>query len=115
MTDRVDRDSCFFCDYDHKKTLEQHHIIPSRLNGPDHDDNKVEVCPACHDKLESLYDDRVWQFVGDPRYRLLETHIRLCPHCGQTLVLDDSECIRCNNRVDLAQIDYKSIVDGDGS
>jgi ferredoxin len=36
--------------------LEQHHVVPRRLNGSDEDDNLVTVCPTCHKKLESLYN-----------------------------------------------------------
>lgn len=108
MSRRTGRESCYFCEFDHADMLETHHIIPTRLNGPDHDENKVDVCPQCHSKLEELYDDRVWRFVGSDE-RLIDTHTRNCHHCNETLILDDGECVRCGKPVDMAKVDYLSI------
>lgn len=62
MSDAHPRDDCYFCD--EKDILEQHHIVPRRFEGEDHDNNLVTVCPTCHEKLESLYDKRFYRALG---------------------------------------------------
>jgi hypothetical protein len=50
---------CHFCS--ESGVTESHHIVPQRYDGSDRDENLVDVCPTCHEKLERLYDDRFYQ------------------------------------------------------
>lgn len=56
-------DSCYFCDGG-AGVLEEHHIIPRRFDGSDRDENLVDLCPTCHEKLERLYDKRFYDELG---------------------------------------------------
>jgi replicative DNA helicase Mcm len=57
------REDCYFCDED-TDVLEEHHLVPRRKGGTDNDENLVQVCPTCHQKLEQLYDDRFYNALG---------------------------------------------------
>jgi len=56
--------TCYFCNDDREELLETHHIVPRRFGGSDADENLVDVCPACHRALESLYDKRFYDALG---------------------------------------------------
>lgn len=95
--------SCKFCS--ETDNLENHHIIPRRLNGSDNSDNLVKVCPSCHSKLEELYDNQFFNKLGvkksgsnpDTGYFLVE-----CDVCGYESVsfkssqADPLKCERCD-------------------
>lgn len=55
------RNNCYFCN---AHGVEEHHIVPQRMNGTDHDFNLVSVCSVCHHKLETLYDKRFYEALG---------------------------------------------------
>ena len=57
------RDDCYFCGED-TDVLERHHLVPQRKGGSDKDENLVQICPTCHQKLERLYDDRFYNALG---------------------------------------------------
>jgi hypothetical protein len=57
------REDCYFCDED-TDVLEEHHLVPRRKGGSDNNENLVQVCPTCHQKLERLYDDRFYKALG---------------------------------------------------
>lgn len=61
---QIDRDDCYICSRGNPDILEQHHIVPKRFGGSDTDANLVELCPSCHQAIESLYDERFWTAVG---------------------------------------------------
>lgn len=61
MNDAVDRSVCFFCGEGHAEALEEHHIVPRRLNGSDEPENRVWLCGSCHNKIEQLYDDEFYR------------------------------------------------------
>lgn len=54
---------CYFCGGG-QGVLETHHIVPRRLGGTDADDNLVDLCPTCHQRLERLYDDEFYRKLG---------------------------------------------------
>lgn len=60
--DAVRTERCYFCPARHG--LQTHHIVPQRKNGSDLRENLVIVCETCHDKLESLYDQRFYERLG---------------------------------------------------
>jgi len=59
---RYPRESCYFCGAD--GPIETHHIVPSRYNGSDSNENLVDLCSNCHKKLEQLYDQRFYNRVA---------------------------------------------------
>lgn len=60
MNDNPDRERCYFCGEGHAEALEEHHIVPRRLNGSDEPENTVWLCGSCHDKIERMYDDEFY-------------------------------------------------------
>lgn len=56
------RDRCYFCESG--PPLREHHIIPQRFGGPDTDENVVELCDACHTRIERLYDKSFYEWFG---------------------------------------------------
>lgn len=61
MTEQYPRDRCYFCSSTDE--IESHHVLPKRFGGPDTDDNLVDVCRQCHQKLENLYDAQFWSKI----------------------------------------------------
>lgn len=57
---QYDRVTCYFCLSEERHVLEEHHIVPRRFSGSDNDENLVQLCPTCHEKLERLYDERFY-------------------------------------------------------
>jgi len=55
---------CQVCGDVRPRSLEEHHILPRRFGGSDHDGNLVALCASCHRALESIYDKRFWSSVG---------------------------------------------------
>lgn len=62
--ERTGREDCFICSRGNPDVLEAHHIVPRRYGGSDHDRNLVDVCPTCHQALETLYDERFYTAIG---------------------------------------------------
>lgn len=62
---QTERDTCYFCNAE--GPLQSHHIVPRRYDGSDVDENLVDLCPNCHDKLERLYDARFYDELGVTR------------------------------------------------
>jgi len=60
---QANRSECYFCG--EAEVLETHHIVPSRYDGRDDEENLVDVCPTCHSKLERLYDKRFYKRLGE--------------------------------------------------
>lgn len=58
---QYNRETCYFCGSE--GPIESHHIVPRRHDGPDEDWNLVDLCPTCHQRLERLYNDNVWEVV----------------------------------------------------
>jgi hypothetical protein len=56
------RDNCYFCGA--FGNLEEHHVIPQRFDGPDAEENIVELCKSCHKKIERLYDSAFFEWFG---------------------------------------------------
>lgn len=56
-------EGCYFCGGG-EDVLERHHVVPRRLGGTDEGGNLVDLCPTCHRKLESLYDDEFYEALG---------------------------------------------------
>jgi len=71
---------CKICGY--VGQIDQHHLIPRRYNGPDSSWNLVGLCRECHQKIESIYTDKVWHFVGLDRPNQSDSCFR--PVCGST-------------------------------
>lgn len=57
-------DRCQICGDVRPRSLEEHHILPRRFGGGDHEDNLVRLCASCHRALESIYDKQFWTAVG---------------------------------------------------
>jgi len=57
-------DRCQICGDVRPRSLEEHHILPRRFGGGDHEDNLVTLCASCHRALESIYDKQFWTAVG---------------------------------------------------
>lgn len=55
---QYNRETCYFCHDADTHLHETHHIVPRRYDGSDKQANLVHVCPTCHRKLETLYDER---------------------------------------------------------
>lgn len=55
------RENCYFCGEGTREILETHHVVPRRFDGSDDDENLVDVCPTCHEKLEKLYGPRFYE------------------------------------------------------
>jgi len=51
---QTNREDCYFCGSD--GPIETHHIVPDRYEGSDANQNLVDLCPTCHERLERLYD-----------------------------------------------------------
>ena len=56
-------DGCYFCGGG-ADVLEKHHIVPRRHGGSDAEENLVDLCPTCHERLERLYDKRFYDRLG---------------------------------------------------
>jgi len=56
------RQHCYFCGSE--GPIETHHIVPRRHGGSDDDENLVDLCPTCHERLEALYDKRFYKNIG---------------------------------------------------
>ena len=69
---------CYFCGS--SVDIEQHHILPRRVDGSDAESNLVDSCHECHWKLERLYNADFWRALGieDPR-STKESH-QLCTY-----------------------------------
>jgi len=60
-------EGCYFCDVTNPAAVEEHHIVPQRMNGSDEAENLVDLCGSCHNKIEDLYDERFYARLGvDP-------------------------------------------------
>jgi len=76
MTEQSPRESCYFCGSEEQ--IESHHILPQRFGGPDDDENLVDVCRDCHEKIEKVYDQSFWSKIEiskaeyEPDYRNLD-------------------------------------------
>jgi len=57
-------DRCQICGDVRPRSLEEHHILPRRFGGGDHEDNLVTLCASCHRALESIYDKQFWTTIG---------------------------------------------------
>ena len=44
--------------------MEEHHILPRRFGGGDHEENLVALCASCHRAVENIYDKQFWTSVG---------------------------------------------------
>jgi predicted XRE-type DNA-binding protein len=55
---------CQICGDVRPRSLEEHHILPRRFGGSDHEANLITLCASCHRALESIYDKRFWSSVG---------------------------------------------------
>jgi len=55
---------CQICGDVRPRSLEEHHILPRRFGGSDHEANLITLCASCHAALESIYDKRFWSSVG---------------------------------------------------
>ena len=51
---------CKICGEDNAVVLQEHHLVPRRLNGSDGDENLVTLCANCHTAVEAIYDDEFW-------------------------------------------------------
>ena len=57
------RSHCYFCGSE--GPIETHHVVPRRLDGSDHSENLVDLCPTCHERLERLYNNRFYDKLED--------------------------------------------------
>lgn len=53
---------CYFCGC--VPPLREHHVIPRRFDGPDTEENIVELCDLCHKRIERLYDKSFYEWFG---------------------------------------------------
>ena len=79
---------CKICGEDNEVVLQQHHLVPRRLNGKDNDENLVTLCANCHEAIEKIYDETFWDRVrGAVRRERHEpyvssfTDMEVCPEC----------------------------------
>ena len=64
MSGQIRRESCYFCGNEDTEVHEEHHIVPRRFGGSDRDENLVQLCPTCHQKIERLYGTRFYNTLG---------------------------------------------------
>lgn len=57
-------EGCYFCDVTNPAAVEEHHLVPRRYNGTDLEENLVDLCGSCHNKIEELYDDGFYERLG---------------------------------------------------
>lgn len=57
-------DRCQICGDVRPRSMEEHHILPRRFGGDDHEENLVTLCGSCHRAVESIYDKKFWTSVG---------------------------------------------------
>jgi len=57
------RPRCYFCGSE--GPIETHHIIPQRHSGSDDENNLVDLCPTCHERLERLYDKKFYKNITE--------------------------------------------------
>jgi hypothetical protein len=55
------RQLCYFCGSE--GPIQTHHIVPQRHGGNDEEENLVDLCPTCHERIERLYDKRFYQRI----------------------------------------------------
>lgn len=53
--------TCHICGETNRTVLHRHHIIPRRFEGPDQDENLVTLCANCHEAIEKIYTDEIFQ------------------------------------------------------
>jgi hypothetical protein len=72
---QVGRETCYFCGSE--GPIETHHVVPRRFDGEDADENLVDLCPTCHQRLERLYDDDTWTEIReyDPNGESFDTEL----------------------------------------
>lgn len=63
MSDRHES-TCYFCDETAVAAIEEHHLVPQRLNGSDEPENTVNLCGTHHNLIEELYDDDFYERLG---------------------------------------------------
>lgn len=56
------RQRCYFCGSD--GPIQTHHVVPRRYDGSDDEENLVDLCCNCHQRLEKLYDKRFYQEIS---------------------------------------------------
>lgn len=56
------RQLCYFCGSE--GPIETHHIVPRRHDGSDDEENLVDLCPTCHERLEALYNVDFYDSLG---------------------------------------------------
>jgi hypothetical protein len=44
--------------------MEEHHVLPKRFGGGNHEQNLVTLCASCHRAVENIYDKTFWTSVG---------------------------------------------------
>ena len=45
-------------------SIETHHLIPRRFDGPEEFWNRADMCANCHRAIEGLYDEKFWAELG---------------------------------------------------
>ena len=66
------RSDCYFCGSE--GPIETHHVVPRRLDGSDHSENLVDLCPTCHERLERLYNNRFYDKLEEAFYPIKRPH-----------------------------------------
>jgi len=59
------RQRCYFCGSD--GPIQTHHVVPRRYDGSDDEENLVDLCCNCHQRLEKLYDKRFYEEISVAR------------------------------------------------
>jgi len=56
------KDRCYFCR--ETECLQEHHVVPRRMDGADEEENLLTLCPTCHRKLEDTYSNRFYREIS---------------------------------------------------
>lgn len=90
---------CFICDDDADHA---HHIVPRRHGGSDDDRNLVDLCERCHEQIEKIYDEGVFERLNVPKGRYPPRHAeeeRTIEYDGDTkdigVFIEPEKCVMC--------------------
>jgi phage/plasmid-associated DNA primase len=62
--------------------LQQHHIIPRFLDGPDSEENTTTLCANCHQAVEQMYDQKFYQDIKEKfSEKIAESVLDFHEHC----------------------------------
>lgn len=94
MTQQHPRDDCYFCGS--SEDIETHHIVPRRYNGLDKNENLVDLCRDCHNKIESLYDAEFYGQFGQINRAVFLNHYGYIVANWENKRFGPDKCYECD-------------------